>query len=80
MKKKMLGMVIDLVEKQIYGHSKKGKSYASRRYNVFFDDGSVLSLWEQGDTSPFWMRGVYLRVLVLARECRYKIQLANAAN
>ena len=31
---------------------KKGKSYASRRYNVFFDDGSVLSLWEQGDTSP----------------------------
>lgn len=52
MKKKMLGMVIDLVEKQIYGHNKKGKSYASRRYNVFFDDGSVLSLWEQGDTSP----------------------------
>ena len=52
MKKKMLGMVIDLVEKQIYGHNKKGKSYASRRYNVFFDDGSVLSLWEQDDTSP----------------------------
>lgn len=52
MKKKMLGMAIDLVEKQIYGHNKKGKSYASRRYNVFFDDGSVLSLWEQGDTSP----------------------------
>lgn len=52
MKKKMLGMVIDLIEKQIYGHNKKGKSYASRRYNVFFDDSSVLSLWEQGDTSP----------------------------
>lgn len=52
MKKKMLGMVIDLIEKQIYGHNKKGKSYASRRYNVFFDDGSVLSLWEQDDTSP----------------------------
>ena len=52
MKKKMLGMVIDLIEKQIYGHNKKGKSYASRRYNVFFDDGSVLSLWEQWDTSP----------------------------
>ena len=28
------------------------KGYLSRRYNVFFDDGSVLSLWEQGDTSP----------------------------
>lgn len=52
MKKKMIGMVIDLIEKQIYGHNKKGKSYASRRYNVFFDDGSVLSLWEQDDTSP----------------------------
>lgn len=52
MKKKMIGMVIDLIEKQIYGHNKKGKSYASRRYNVFFDDGSILSLWEQGDTSP----------------------------
>lgn len=52
MKKKMLGMVIDLIEKQIYGHNKKDKSYASRRYNVIFDDGSVLSLWEQGDTSP----------------------------
>ena len=52
MKKKMLGMVIDLIEKQIYGHNKKGKSYASRRYNVFFDDGSVLSLWGQWDTSP----------------------------
>lgn len=52
MKKKMIGMIIDLIEKQIYGHNKKGKSYASRRYNVFFDDGSILSLWEQGDTSP----------------------------
>ncbi len=52
MKKKMLGMVIDLIEKKIYGHNKKDKSYASRRYNVFFDDGSILSLWEQGDTSP----------------------------
>lgn len=53
MKKKMLGMIIDLIENQIYDHNKMAKSYSSRRYNVFFDDGSVLSLWEQGDTSPF---------------------------
>lgn len=52
MKKKMLGMVIDLIENQIYDHNEMAKGYLSRRYNVFFDDGSVLSLWEQGDTSP----------------------------
>ena len=52
MKKKMLGMAIDLIENQIYDHNKMAKCYSSRRYNVFFDDGSVLSLWEQGDTSP----------------------------
>lgn len=52
MKKKMLGVVIDLIENQIYDHNKIAKDYLSRRYNVFFDDGSVLSLWEQGDTSP----------------------------
>ena len=52
MKKKMLGMVIDLIENQIYDYNKMAKRYLSRRYNVFFDDGSVLSLWEQGDTSP----------------------------
>lgn len=52
MKKKMLGMAIDLIENQIYDHNEMAKSYLSRRYNVFFDDGSILSLWEQGDTSP----------------------------
>lgn len=52
MKKKMLGMVMDLIENQIYDHNDMAKSYLSRRYNVFFDDDSVLSLWEQGDTSP----------------------------
>ncbi len=52
MKKKMLGVVIDLIENQIYDHNEIAKGYLSRRYNVFFDDGSVLSLWEQGDTSP----------------------------
>lgn len=52
MKKKMLGMIIDLIENQIYDHNEIPKGYLSRRYNVFFDDGSVLSLWEQGDTSP----------------------------
>ena len=52
MKKKMLGMVIDLIENQIYDHNDMAKSYLSRRYNVFFDDGSVLSLWEQGDICP----------------------------
>lgn len=52
MKKKMLGMIIDLIENQIYDHNKMAKSYSSRRYNVFFDDGSVLSLWEQGDVCP----------------------------
>ena len=52
MKKKMLGMVIDLIENQIYDHNEMAKGYLSRRYNVFFDDGSILSLWEQGDTSP----------------------------
>ena len=52
MKKKMLGMVIDLIENQIYDHNERAKGYLSRRYNVFFDDDSVLSLWEQGDTSP----------------------------
>lgn len=52
MKKKMLGMVIDLIENQIYDHNEMAKGYLSRRYNVFFDDGSVLSLWEQGDASP----------------------------
>ena len=52
MKKKMLGVVIDLIENQIYDHNDMATSYLSRRYNVFFDDGSVLSLWEQGDTSP----------------------------
>ena len=48
----MLGMVIDLIENQIYDHNEMAKGYLSRRYNVFFDDGSILSLWEQGDTSP----------------------------
>ena len=48
----MLGVVIDLIENQIYDHNEIAKGYLSRRYNVFFDDGSVLSLWEQGDTSP----------------------------
>ena len=48
----MLGMIIDLIENQIYDHNEIPKGYLSRRYNVFFDDGSVLSLWEQGDTSP----------------------------
>lgn len=52
MKKKMLGMVMDLIENQIYDHNDMAKSYLSRRYNVFFDDGSVLSLWEQGDICP----------------------------
>ena len=52
MKKKMLGMVIDLIENQIYDHNEMAKDYLSRRYNIFFDDGSILSLWEQGDTSP----------------------------
>lgn len=52
MKKKMLGMVIDLIENQIYDHNEMAKGYLSRRYNVFFDDDSILSLWEQGDTSP----------------------------
>lgn len=52
MKKKMIGMVIDLIENQIYDHNDMAKSYLSRRYNVFFDDGSVLSLWEQGDICP----------------------------
>jgi len=52
MKKKMIGMIIDLIENQIYDHNEIPKGYLSRRYNVFFDDGSVLSLWEQGDTSP----------------------------
>lgn len=52
MKKKMLGMIIDLIENQIYDHNEIPNGYLSRRYNVFFDDGSVLSLWEQGDTSP----------------------------
>lgn len=52
MKKKMLGVVIDLIENQIYDHNEIAKGYLSRRYNVFFDDGSVLSLWEQDDTSP----------------------------
>jgi hypothetical protein len=52
MKKILLGVVIDLIENQIYDHNEMAKSYLSRRYNVFFDDGSVLSLWEQGDTSP----------------------------
>ena len=52
MKKKMLAVVIDLIENQIYDHNEIAKGYLSRRYNVFFDDGSVLSLWEQGDTSP----------------------------
>lgn len=52
MKKILLGVVIDLIENQIYDHNEMAKSYLSRRYSVFFDDGSVLSLWEQGDTSP----------------------------
>lgn len=52
MKKKMLGMVIDLIGNQIYDHNEMVKNYLSRRYNVFFDDGLVLSLWEQGDTCP----------------------------
>lgn len=52
MKKILLGVVIDLIENQIYDHNEMAKRYLSRRYNVFFDDGSVLSLWEQGDTSP----------------------------
>ena len=52
MKKKMLGMVMDLIENQIYDHNDMAKNYLSRRYNVFFDDGSVLSLWEQGDICP----------------------------
>lgn len=52
MKKILLGVVIDLIENQIYDHNEIPKGYLSRRYNVFFDDGSVLSLWEQGDTSP----------------------------
>lgn len=52
MKKKMLGMVMDLIENQIYDHNDMAKSYLSRRYNVFFDDSSVLSLWEQGDICP----------------------------
>ena len=52
MKKNLLGMVIDLIENQIYNHNENVKSYLSRRYNVFFDDGSVLSLWEQGDNCP----------------------------
>ncbi len=52
MKKILLGVVIDLIENQIYDHNEIAKGYLSRRYNVFFDDGSVLSLWEQGDTSP----------------------------
>lgn len=52
MKKILLGVVVDLIENQIYDHNEMAKGYLSRRYNVFFDDGSVLSLWEQGDTSP----------------------------
>ena len=52
MKKILLGVVIDLIENQIYDHNEIPKGYLSRRYNVFFNDGSVLSLWEQGDTSP----------------------------
>ncbi len=52
MKKILLGIVMDLMENQIYDHNEIAKGYLSRRYNVFFDDGSVLSLWEQGDTSP----------------------------
>ena len=52
MKKILLGIIMDLIENQIYDHNEIAKGYLSRRYNVFFDDGSVLSLWEQGDTSP----------------------------
>lgn len=52
MKKILLGVVIDLIENQIYDHNEMPKGYLSRRYNVFFNDGSILSLWEQGDTSP----------------------------
>ena len=52
MKKILLGVVVDLIENQIYDHNEMAKGYLSRRYNVFFDDDSVLSLWEQGDTSP----------------------------
>ena len=52
MKKILLGMVMDLIENQIYDHNDMATSYLSRRYNVFFDDGSVLSLWEQGDICP----------------------------
>ena len=52
MKKILLGVVVDLIENQIYDHNEMAKGYLSRRCNVFFDDGSVLSLWEQGDTSP----------------------------
>lgn len=52
MKKILLGVVVDLIENQIYDHNERAKGYLSRRYNVFFDDDSVLSLWEQGDTSP----------------------------
>lgn len=52
MKKILLGVVVDLIENQIYDHNEMAKGYLSRRYNVFFNDGSVLSLWEQGDTSP----------------------------
>ena len=52
MKKILLGVVVYLIENQIYDHNEMAKGYLSRRYNVFFDDDSVLSLWEQGDTSP----------------------------
>lgn len=52
MKKNLLGMVIDLIENQIYDYNEMAKSYLLRRYNIFFSDGSVLSLWEQGDTCP----------------------------